>query len=111
MRALDSFYKTLTNEPLKAFYGEKHVFRAAEAQAIEVLLISDKLFRARVRNKDGFPCPLWIYFHNDKRFTRQELSRERQDLNLVFGPERTLVRARTSCLADFSSFAEKQKAE
>ena len=49
VRALDSFYKTLTNEPLKAFYGEKHVFRAAEAQAIEVLLISDKLFRARVR--------------------------------------------------------------
>ena len=52
MRALDSFYKTLTNEPLKAFYGERHVFRAAEAQAIEVLLISDKLFRARVRKKD-----------------------------------------------------------
>jgi len=47
VRALDSFYKTLTNEPLKAFYGERHVFRAAEAQAIEVLLISDKLFRAR----------------------------------------------------------------
>ena len=104
MRALDSFYKTLTNEPLKAFYGERHVFRAAEAQAIEILLISDKLFRARVR-KIGLPCPLWIYFHNDKRFTRQELSRERQDLNLIFGPERT------SCLADFSSFAEKQKAE
>ena len=41
------FYKTLTNEPLKAFYGEKHVLRAAEAQAIEVLLISDKLFRAQ----------------------------------------------------------------
>ena len=51
---MDSFYKTLTNEPLKAFYGEKHVFRAAEAQAIEVLLISDKLFRARV--SEGFFC-------------------------------------------------------
>ncbi len=49
VRALDSFYRTLTNDPLKAFYGEKHVFRAAEAQAIEILLISDKLFRARVR--------------------------------------------------------------
>jgi len=47
VRALESFYKTLTNEPLKAFYGEKHVLRAAEAQAIEVLLISDKLFRAQ----------------------------------------------------------------
>ena len=58
VRALDSFYKTLTNEPLKAFYGERHVFRAAEAQAIEVLLISDKLFRARVRNEVGLPCTL-----------------------------------------------------
>ena len=47
VRCLDSFYKILTNEPLKAFYGEKHVLRAAEAQAIEVLLISDKLFRAQ----------------------------------------------------------------
>lgn len=47
VRTLESFYRTLTNEPLKAFYGEKHVMRAAEAQAIEVLLISDKLFRAQ----------------------------------------------------------------
>jgi len=47
VQSLDLFYKTLTNDPLKAFYGEKHVLRAAEAQAIEVLLISDKLFRAQ----------------------------------------------------------------
>jgi len=47
VRVLETFYKTLTHEPLKAFYGEKHVLRAAEAQAIEVLLISDKLFRAQ----------------------------------------------------------------
>lgn len=47
VRALEAFYRILTNEPLKAFYGEKHVLRAAEAQAIEVLLISDKLFRAQ----------------------------------------------------------------
>jgi protein pelota len=46
VRCLESFYRVLTNEPLKAFYGEKHVLRAAEAQAIEVLLISDRLFRA-----------------------------------------------------------------
>ena len=58
---MDSFYKTLTNEPLKAFYGEKHVFRAAEAQAIEVLLISDKLFRARV--SEGFFCLINWYVH------------------------------------------------
>jgi len=47
VRSLEEFYKTLTNEPLKAFYGEKHVLRAAEAQAIGILLISDKLFRAQ----------------------------------------------------------------
>ena len=47
VRSLEDFYKTLTNEPLKAFYGEKHILRAAEAQAIDVLLISDKLFRAQ----------------------------------------------------------------
>jgi protein pelota len=47
IRALEDFYRTLSNEPLKAFYGEKHVLRAAEAQAVEVLLISDKLFRAQ----------------------------------------------------------------
>jgi len=47
VRSLEEFYKTLTNEPLKAFYGEKHVLRAAEAQAIDVLLISDTLFRAQ----------------------------------------------------------------
>ncbi len=35
------------NDPHRAYYGEKHVFRAAEAQAIECLLISDKLFRAQ----------------------------------------------------------------
>ncbi len=44
---MDAFYKVLTNEPLKAFYGEKHVLQASEAQAIECLLISDKLFRAQ----------------------------------------------------------------
>jgi protein pelota len=54
VRALDNFYKILTNEPLKAFYGPKHVMRAAEAQAIEVLLISDKLFRAQVSLDLGY---------------------------------------------------------
>jgi len=47
VRSLEEFYKTLTNEPLKAFYGDKHVLRAAEAQAVDVLLISDKLFLAQ----------------------------------------------------------------
>ena len=47
VRALESFYKLLQHEPLKACYGEKHVNIALEAQAIEVLMISDKLFRAQ----------------------------------------------------------------
>jgi protein pelota len=36
----------LKNEPARAFYGPKHVMAACEAEAIETLLISDKLFRA-----------------------------------------------------------------
>jgi len=47
VRALETFYKMLKNEPAKAFYGPKHVAVACEAEAIEVLLISDKLFRSQ----------------------------------------------------------------
>jgi len=46
VRALEAFYKMMKNEQARAFYGPKHVFAAAEADAIEVLLLSDKLFRA-----------------------------------------------------------------
>lgn len=45
VKALETFYTTLQCEPAKAFYGKKHVMQAAEAQAIETLLISDNLFR------------------------------------------------------------------
>lgn len=45
VRALETFFTTLQTEPAKAFYGKKHVESANEAQAIETLLISDKLFR------------------------------------------------------------------
>ena len=37
----------LKNEPSKAFYGPKHVALAVESEAVETLLICDKLFRAR----------------------------------------------------------------
>ena len=37
----------LKNEPNKAFYGPKHVALAVESEAVETLLICDKLFRAR----------------------------------------------------------------
>ncbi|ELU07778.1 hypothetical protein CAPTEDRAFT_18454 [Capitella teleta] len=46
-RALDDFYSMLQNDPNRAFYGLKHVELAAEAQAVEVLLVSDDLFRAQ----------------------------------------------------------------
>lgn len=45
VKALEQFYQILQNEPAKAFYGKNHVIRAAEAQAVETLLISDNLFR------------------------------------------------------------------
>lgn len=45
VKALENFYAILQSEPAKAFYGKKHVMKAAEAQAIETLLISDSLFR------------------------------------------------------------------
>jgi len=45
VKALETFYVMLQTEPEKAFYGLKHVEKANEAQAIEVLMISDSLFR------------------------------------------------------------------
>lgn len=47
VKALEQFYTTLQCEPAKAFYGKKHVIKAADAQAIETLLISDNLFRCQ----------------------------------------------------------------
>ena len=47
IKALDSFYQMLKNEPSRAFYGFKHVEKANEADAIDVLLISDSLFRSK----------------------------------------------------------------
>lgn len=45
VKALEQFYQILQTEPARAFYGKNHVTKAAEAQAIEKLLISDNLFR------------------------------------------------------------------
>ncbi len=47
VQALDNFYRTLSNDPLRACYGEKHVQAAVEQQEVEQLLISDWLFRAQ----------------------------------------------------------------
>lgn len=45
VKALETFYTILQTDPARAFYGKKHVEKANEAQAVETLLISDKLFR------------------------------------------------------------------
>lgn len=47
VEALDSFYSMLSCEPDRAFYGFKHVEKANQLQAIEILLISDHLFRCK----------------------------------------------------------------
>ncbi|EZA56316.1 protein pelota isoform X2 [Ooceraea biroi] len=47
VRALEAFYTTLQTDPARAFYGKKHVQSATAAQAVETLLISDKLFRCQ----------------------------------------------------------------
>jgi len=46
VRSLESFYRMLKDDPARAFYGPKHVERAVDADAVEVLMVSDKLFRA-----------------------------------------------------------------
>lgn len=47
VKALETFYTMLQNEPSRAFYGLNHVLKANEDQAIETLLISDNLFRCQ----------------------------------------------------------------
>ncbi|PAA72901.1 hypothetical protein BOX15_Mlig025592g1 [Macrostomum lignano] len=46
VKALADFYSMLKSDPSRAFYGVKHVEMANENHAIEVLLISDSLFRS-----------------------------------------------------------------
>jgi len=47
VRALESFYTMLQNEPDRAFYGIDHVEKANEMLAIETLLVTDDLFRSQ----------------------------------------------------------------
>lgn len=47
VKVLETFFTILQTDPARAFYGRKHVEKANEAQAIETLLISDKLFRCQ----------------------------------------------------------------
>ncbi|XP_039267567.1 protein pelota homolog [Styela clava] len=45
IRAMESFYKMLQQEPDRAYYGEKEVEKASKVQAIDTLLICDSLLR------------------------------------------------------------------
>lgn len=44
---MDKFFEILSTDPDRCCYGPKSVEYALNSQAIEVLLISDKLFRAK----------------------------------------------------------------
>ena len=46
VKALEQFYRLLGSEPSKAFYGYRHVRKAADRCAIAVLLVTDGLFRS-----------------------------------------------------------------
>lgn len=45
VKLLNLFHSTLANDPSRAFYGMKHVFKANESQAIDTLLILDTVLR------------------------------------------------------------------
>ncbi|ESN93705.1 hypothetical protein HELRODRAFT_157806 [Helobdella robusta] len=47
VKALEDFYNMMQLDPQRAFYGIKHVEEAFRQGAIETLLISDELFRAK----------------------------------------------------------------
>lgn len=45
--SLDKFFEALAVDPDKVCYGKKSVDYAMENHAVETLLVSDKLFRAK----------------------------------------------------------------
>ncbi|CAL1544486.1 unnamed protein product [Lymnaea stagnalis] len=47
VKALDDFYAMLQTDPDRAYYGIRHCERACEQQAVELLMVSDELFRAQ----------------------------------------------------------------
>ncbi|PVU95599.1 hypothetical protein BB559_002684 [Furculomyces boomerangus] len=49
--SLDSFYEMMNKDPSRAYYGFKHVSKAAELGAVGTLMISDQLFRSPEPNK------------------------------------------------------------
>ena len=64
VKALEQFYRTLQDDPAKAYYGYKHVQRANEAQAVETLLCSDKLFRSVLSSRVSNGCQSAALLHS-----------------------------------------------
>jgi hypothetical protein len=58
----------LEDNPLRAWYGEGHVFKAAERGAIGKLLVSDELFR----------CVLCLLAHISERILMMPIFRNEQ---------------------------------
>lgn len=48
VKVLERFFRMLSDEPERAFYGPGHVSAAAELGAVEDLLLSDELFRNKM---------------------------------------------------------------
>ena len=46
MRALETFYHVLSNDPDRACYGYQSVLAADNMQAVDTLLVTDRLFKA-----------------------------------------------------------------
>lgn len=47
VKSLQDFFQMLQTDPDRAYYGFKHVQRAADAQGVETLLVTDELFRSQ----------------------------------------------------------------
>lgn len=46
LQAMQEFYKVLSADPCRAFYGYEYVIKAADQGAVKTLMITDTLFRA-----------------------------------------------------------------
>lgn len=47
VKVLDAFYEMLSQDPDRALYGPRHCIAAAEKDAVDVLMITDTLFRSQ----------------------------------------------------------------
>ncbi|KAJ3288785.1 hypothetical protein HK104_007959 [Borealophlyctis nickersoniae] len=46
VKTLERFYQMLASDPARAFYGFRHVSKASESGAVEILMVTDELFRS-----------------------------------------------------------------